>query len=202
MLRPQMEPSELGKKYDKIAQWWDKQHEQSSYGVSQFERAVGYTSGTGKALDVGCGSGGRFVRILQNHDFSITGLDVSKEMVKLARIKHPEHEFIHQDICTWETEERFDFIVAWDSIFHLPLVSQKPVIAKMCQLLSKGGVLIYTFGNARGEHIDKWHNDTFYYSSIGINENVKLIINNGLSIQHLELDQYPEKHVYAIAAKV
>lgn len=197
-----MEPSELGTKYDKIARWWHDQHEQSSYGVSQFERAVGFTSSGGKALDVGCGAGGRFVRILQARGFSVTGLDVSQEMVNLASSNHPEHKFIHQDICTWETEERFEFIVAWDSIFHLPLLMQKPVVTKLCQLLAKGGVLIYTFGNDTGEITDQWHNDTFYYSSIGINENIQLLINNGLAILHLELDQHPEKHVYTIATKL
>lgn len=196
-----MEPSALGLKYDKIAQWWNDQHFESSYGVSQFERAVGYAASGGKALDVGCGAGGRFVDILQNRGFSVTGLDVSKEMVKLAGNNHPEHTFIHQDICSWETEEKFEFIVAWDSIFHLPLVMQKPVVAKLCGFLAKGGVLIYTFGNAEGEHTDQWRDDTFYYSSIGINENMQSLMNNGLSILHLELDQYPEKHVYAIATK-
>ena len=196
-----MEPSEIGTKYDKIAQWWHDQHLQSSYGVSQFERAVEFASGGGKALDVGCGAGGRFVRILEDRGFSVTGLDVSQAMVKLARSNHPEHKFLHQDICSWETEEKYDFIVAWDSIFHLPLAMQKPVVSKLCQLLSKGGILIYTFGNAQGEHTDKWHNDTYYYSSIGINENMQLLLNNGLSILHLELDQYPEKHVYTIATR-
>lgn len=196
-----MEPSTLGTKYDKIAQWWNDQHFDSSYGVSQFERAVEYATRGGKALDVGCGTGGRFVNILQNRGFLVTGLDVSKEMVKLASNNHPEHKFMHQDICSWETDEEFDFIVAWDSIFHLPLVMQKPVVSKLCRFLAKGGVLIYTFGNAEGEHTDQWHNDTFYYSSIGINENMRLLMNNGLSILHLELDQYPEKHVYTIATK-
>lgn len=196
-----MEPSVLGTKYDKIAQWWHDQHVESSYGVSQFERAVGFAACGGKALDVGCGAGGRFVRILQSRGFSVTGLDVSKEMVKLARNNHPEHKFMHQDICSWETEDKFDFIIAWDSIIHLPFVMQKPVVSKLCQLLAKGGILIYTFGNVEGEHTDQWHNDTFYYSSIGINKNMQLLVNNGLSVLHLELDQYPEKHVYTIAAK-
>lgn len=30
---------------------------------------------------------------------------------------------------------------------------------------------------------------------------VDKLINNGLSVLHLELDQYPEKHVYTIATK-
>ncbi|PKM21057.1 MAG: class I SAM-dependent methyltransferase [Gammaproteobacteria bacterium HGW-Gammaproteobacteria-15] len=196
-----MEPSVLGTKYDKIAQWWHDQHVESAYGVNQFQRAVKFARRGGKALDVGCGSGGRFVRILESSGFSVTGIDVSKEMIRLACLNHPEHKFLHQDICSWETEEKFDLIVAWDSIFHLPLAMQKPVASKLCQLLAEGGILIYTFGNAEGEHTDRWHDDTFYYSSIGINENMKLLMDNGLSVLHLELDQYPEKHVYTIAAK-
>lgn len=107
-----MEPSLLGTKYDKIAQWWHDQHNESSYGVNQFQRAIKFTARGGEALDVGCGAGGRFVRILQSNEFSVTGLDVSKEMTNLARANHPEHKFLHQDICSWNTEEKFDFIVA------------------------------------------------------------------------------------------
>ena len=196
-----MEASETGKKYNKIAQWWHDQHEQSSYGVHQVERALEFVSIAEKALDVGCGSGGRLVQLLENRGFTVTGLDVSSEMIKLASSNHPQHKFTHQDICTWETQEKFDFILAWDSIFHLPLLKQKTVLSKLCQLLTNGGVLIYTFGNDQGEHTNEWRKDTFYYSSIGINENVQLLIDNGLSIMHLELDQYPEKHAYVIATK-
>lgn len=196
-----MEPFLLGTKYDKIANWWNDQHLDSSYGVRQFERAIALSDSGGKALDVGCGTGGRFIRIFQHHGYTVTGVDVSQEMVKLASANHPEHKFVQQDICIWETEDKFDFILAWDSIFHLPLAMQKPVITKLCNLLAKGGILIYTFGNAEGEHTAQWCNDTFYYSSLGINENIQVLINNGLSLLHLELDQYPEKHVYTIATK-
>jgi len=63
-----------------------------------------------------------------------------------------------------------------------------------------GGVLIYSFGDAEGDHMDQWHNDTFYYSSIGIQQNVQLLLAHGLKLQHLEIDQYPAKHVYVIAS--
>lgn len=196
-----MDPSEIGSKYNKISKWWHNQHFNSTYGIAQFRKAIGFAAEGGRALDVGCGSGGRFVRILHDKGFSITGIDVSEEMIKLARINHPEHKFIHQDIFTWESEGEFDFIVAWDSVFHLPFGTQKPVISKLSRILAKKGILIYTFGNEYGEHTDQWHDDTFYYSSIGINENMQLLMDNGLTILHLELDQYPEKHVYTIAKK-
>lgn len=197
-----MEPSVLGKKYDKIAKWWHDKNVNSLYGVEQVKKAISFTTPKGRALDVGCGAGGRFISILQDQDFAITGLDVSQQMIQLVRENHPDHEFLLQDICTWQTAEKFDFILAWDSIFHLPLETQKPVLSKLAGLLAKDGVLIYTFGDAIGDHTDQWHNDTFYYSSIGINENLQVLMDNGLTIMHLELDQYPLKHVYAIAKKL
>lgn len=196
-----MKPSLLGTKYDKIAKWWHEQHFESSYGLNQFQKAVQFAPDGGKALDIGCGAGGRFIRILEEKQFSVIGLDVSEKMVQLASVNHPQQSFLHQDICSWETEDRFDFIVAWDSIFHIPLAMQKTVVSKMCDLLAKGGILIYTFGDGEGEHTDQWQNDTFYYSTIGINKNIKALLDNGLSLLHLELDQYPEKHVYVIATK-
>jgi len=30
-----MEPQELGRKYDRIAQWWHEQHHASAYGMQQ-----------------------------------------------------------------------------------------------------------------------------------------------------------------------
>jgi 2-polyprenyl-3-methyl-5-hydroxy-6-metoxy-1,4-benzoquinol methylase len=196
-----MEPLVTGNKYNKIAEWWNKRHFNSSYGVPQIEKALGYRAAGGTALDVGCGSGGRYIRILQEKGYSIVGLDVSEEMIKLATTNHPKEKFFHHDVSTWESIEKFDFIVAWDSLFHLPYTLQRNTLTKICSLLAKGGVLIYTFGNGDGEHTDVWHDEEFSYSSIGINNNAQTLIESGLTIMHLELDQYPEKHVYTIAKK-
>ncbi|BCR05006.1 hypothetical protein DESUT3_20750 [Desulfuromonas versatilis] len=196
-----MNPKLLGRKYDRIARWWHENHDNSSYGLAQVERALNFSVKRETALDVGCGAGGRVVRMLQNHGFNITGIDVSQEMIRLAREQHPSMTFLHQDICTWETDRHFDLIVAWDSIFHLPLEMQHPVVAKLCRLLSEGGVLIYSFGDAEGEHEDCWQGDRFHYSSIGINGNLRVLMENGITCRHLELDQWPQKHAFLIGVK-
>lgn len=196
-----MEPTVLGKKYDKIARWWHDMHHDSTYGVAQLERALNFCLQPGSALDVGCGAGGRFIRLLQERGFSITGIDVSEEMIRLATANHPGENFFVQDICTWDTVNQYNLIIAWDSIFHLPLAMQKPVLGKLCDLLADGGVLIYTFGDAVGEHTDQWHDDTFHYSSIGISANLRLLADAGITCTHLELDQWPLSHVYIIGVK-
>lgn len=192
-----MDPVLIGKKYDKIAESWDKHHKTSNYGVKQIEKAIKFCINKDKALDIGCGTGGRFIHLLKNNDFRVIGVDVSKEMIGLAKQNHPSEEFNVADICHWKTQDKFDFIMAWDSIFHLPIKMQKPVITKLCDLLSTDGVLVYTFGDAYGEHT----NDGFLYSSIGINANIQTLTDNEMTCKHLELDQWPENHAYLIAVK-
>lgn len=197
-----MQPQALGQKYDKIAHTWQQQHLDSNYGVEALNRALQFCPQTplqGQALDVGCGAGGRLIQRLQQHHFHVSGIDVSETMIALARKNHPEFSFWHQDICHWHPPQHFDFILAWDSLFHLPLAQQQPVLEKLCRHLKPGGVLLYTFGHDTGEHTDQWHEDTFYYSSIGIQNNLKVLLKAGLTPLHLELDQHPYNHVYLIA---
>ncbi len=196
-----MNPQELGKKYDRIAMWWQEEYFDSQYGVEKLSAILKMARGHGNALDIGCGCGGRMIRALEQHGCKVTGVDVSGEMIRLARQNHPEAEFHLADICSWQTAKRFDFILAWDSTFHLPLLRQRPVLEKLCGLLNRGGILFYTFGNAVGEHTDTWREDTFYYSSIGINGNLAALMENNLTVMHLEQDQYPERHVCVAARK-
>ena len=107
-----MNPKELGKKYDKIAQWWHEKHHDSLYGLKQLELALKFVSGGRSALDVGCGAGGRIIRKLEDQGFVITGVDVSGEMITLAIQNHPNGTFYVKDICTWETEIKFNLIIA------------------------------------------------------------------------------------------
>ncbi len=192
---------DIGEKYDKIAQWWHSYHEESTYGLGQVERAISYCKVHGSALDVGCGSGGRIIRKLEQSGFRVTGIDASTKMIEIAKSIHNCADFYVADICSWDTDEEFDFIIAWDSIFHLPLSMHAQVIQKLCSMLQKGGVLMYTFGDDYGEHVSDWHHEKFYYSSLGINENLKIIMENNCECRHLELDQYPQKHVYMIVEK-
>lgn len=213
-----MEHSEFNEKignlYDKVAPWWTENHFQSNYGIAQVSKAISYCKNHRKALDVGCGSGGRIINKLLENKFQIAGIDASQEMIKSAKKNHPEVSFLCRDIREWESKDKYDLIIAWDSIFHLPSDEQEPVVARLCNYLNTDGILIYTFGDDYGDHqslsfqdengkqIGELNNDLFPYGTIGINENLRVIMKNGCQCRHLELDQYPAKHVYLIAKKL
>jgi SAM-dependent methyltransferase len=195
-----MDPHVLGRKYDRIAAWWEEELRDSEYGLAQIRRAISYAP-KGTALDVGCGAGGRVIRELESAGYTVVGLDVSAEMLTMARRSHPEVAFHHASITEWTTDATFELIVAWDSIFHLPIADQEPVVRKLCGLLAPRGILAYTFGDAVGEHESEWRGDTFHYSSIGIEGNLRVIREAGCEVRHLELDQHPEHHVCVIARR-
>lgn len=133
-----MDTTHTAHNYDAIASWWLEQMKGTKYGVGALERALKFVSNGRKALDVGCGCEGRHVRIFQRRGFHCTGLDISKEMIALARKRNPRAEFILGDICTWQLPERYDLITAWDSLFHLPLEAHEPVFRKTVQGIVTG----------------------------------------------------------------
>src|ERR1041384_2544152 len=126
-----MHPDEIGRSYDAIAHEW-QEPQLLSYGNSQHERALQFSHNRQYALDIGCGCSGRFITLLQRHGFAVEGLDVSERMIALARQRHPQVVFHHADICTWKLPRQYDFISAWDSIWHVPLERQEAVMEKIC----------------------------------------------------------------------
>jgi len=198
-----MKPEEIGKAYDQITDLWQSPDFNMQNGIAQHKRAIAFTKKRGKALDVGCGCTGRIIDLLLDEGFSPEGIDVSTEMLKLAKKRHPSIKFYHQDICNWEAQEKYDFISAWDSIWHVPLELQEQTLTKLVGCLSTNGVLIFSGGGTveKAYHIDDYMGPEVYYSSLGVNGFVNLIQKLASSLKHFEYDQYPELHTYYIIQK-
>lgn len=198
-----MQPSDIGKAYDQITHIWESQSFNRNNGIEQHKRAISFTQNQGKALDVGCGCTGRFIDLLLNSGFTPEGVDISQDMIRLAQIRHPALKFHQQDICEWDIPDRYDFITAWDSIWHIPLNQQEPVLTKLVSCLNPGGVLIFSFGGTdqAGDHTNHDMGPKVYYSSLGVNGFLQLFISLGCLCRHLEYDQRPELHAYLIIQK-
>ncbi|GLO60605.1 hypothetical protein MACH09_11130 [Vibrio sp. MACH09] len=207
-----MSPSDIGKAYDQITHiWQDKGFDQTN-GIQQHKKALTFFNANKtktrhektKALDIGCGCTGRFIDLLQSESIEITGLDVSSEMLAIAKQRNPDVAFFHADICDYQLSDKYDFITAWDSIWHIPLQQQRSVITKIVDSLNKGGVFIFSFGGVEDEdeHRDDTMGPTVYYSTLGMNGFLTLFMNLGCKIKHVEFDQPPELHAYIIVEKV
>ncbi|MGF1498769.1 MAG: class I SAM-dependent methyltransferase [Elainellaceae cyanobacterium] len=199
-----MDPEETATRYDRIAGWWQTQHQNSLYGIAQLERAIQFVPERQLALDVGCGSSGRLITVLNEHGFQAEGLDISEKMIGLAKQLHPNVTFYQEDICRWTPARLYSLIVAWDSTFHLPLNMQEPVIRKLCNALKSDGVLVFTCGggHSQGEVSGTFQGQDFEYSTLGVNAFLEILHEQACTCLHLEYDQYPESHVYIIARKL
>lgn len=198
-----MKPIDIGKAYDRITHLWTRAGFDRDNGIVQHKRALSFVKNRRNALDVGCGCTGRFIDLLLREGFAPEGVDVSKGMLDLARSRHPEVVFHHQDICDWVIPDRYDFITAWDSIWHIPLGEHEQVLRKLIASLNPEGVLIFSFGGTSGarEHSDDAMGEEIYYSTLGTNGFVDMLIGQGCILRHLEYDQYPELHAYVIVQK-
>mgnify|MGYP000069414892 FL=1 len=197
-----MTAAETAQSYDSIAHLWLEPHLITN-GIRQHEQALRFRPKGGLALDVGCGCNGRFIQLLENHEYEVEGLDISAQMVALAKTRNPNTTFYHADVCEWMPTKQYDFITAWDSIWHVPLECNENVLRKLCGALNPGGVFIWTMGGLESpeEKRDSSMGPPIYYSVLGIPKTLKTISEAGCICRHLEYDQMPEKHVFIIAQK-
>jgi len=195
-----MHPKLIGKAYDEITHLWNPDRFNAQNGIAQHQRALTFVDSRGKALDVGCGCNRRVLDYLDNEGFKYEGLDVSEKTIKLARQQHPEVVFYHEDICEWEITQKYDFITAWDSLWHIPLNEHQHVISKLLSALNPSGVLIFSFGGLEepDEHTNQLMGPTVYYSTLGTFAYLRLVTELGGIIRHFEFDQYPEPHAYIV----
>jgi len=196
-----MTPRETGEHYDRIAGRW-QQETSTDYGMSALERALRWVRQPGSALDVGCGSTGRFLQKMLESGFQIEGLDVSAEMIRLSRERVASANYHCADVSEWDPTIAYSLITAWDSTFHLPRELQQPVIEKLAAALEPGGVLLFTCGGgAAGSISGSFWGEDFDYSTLGVEAFVQHLQAAGCFCRHVEYDQFPENHVVVIAQK-
>ena len=166
-----MNPIDIGKAYNEITHLWESDKFNRNNGIEQHNRAIAFVKNRSFALDVGCGCTGRFIDLLLEAGFKPEGVDVSDKMISLATKRHPDIDFHKADICEWIPSKSYDFITAWDSIWHIPLDQQEKVITKLVSNLNTNGVLIFSCGGTdeQGEKKDDFMGPEVYYSTLGIN---------------------------------
>ena len=95
-----------------------------------------------EALEIGCGTGA-FARELARRCRRVVALDLSPEMIRVARSRSAQFdnlEFQLADAMTWSfPQSHFDFICSIATLHHL---EQRELFVKMRDALKPGGVLV------------------------------------------------------------
>ncbi len=132
------------KYFDKIAKVYDSwyQTKTGSY-VDRTEKELVFSllkSKTGLSLDLGCGTGNYSLELYKK-GFGVIGLDLSKEMLKVARKKIPEILFIKGDAYFLPFKnEVFDLIL---SITMFEFIKEpEKVMREIYRVLKPGGEIL------------------------------------------------------------
>ena len=99
---------------------------------------------TGKsALDFGCGTG-RSTRFLQMLGFDVIGVDISEEMVRIARDTDPsgDYRLIPGDDFTGLSVGNFDLVLSAFTLDNIPGVMKRRVISDLGKLLTPNGAVV------------------------------------------------------------
>lgn len=155
--------------FDSRAATWDAEQEKNDEIIKLILDNAGLGADM-DVLDVACGTGLMFEYYLKRGVASVTGIDLSPEMAKIAAQKF-EHESRIKVICgdVEETEfaKSFDRIVVYNAFPHFP--APKRLIEKLAALLKPGGCLTVAHGASR-ETIDRHHEGPASKVSLGLME--------------------------------
>lgn len=104
-----------------------------------------YINPEGTILDIGCGTGLPIAKYLSDRNFSISGIDQSAKMIETAKSVGIKNTVFHIcDFFDFESDEKFNGIIAWDSLFHFPKERQEEIYGKVYNLLVPGGYFLFT----------------------------------------------------------
>jgi SAM-dependent methyltransferase len=171
------------KVYDKIAQDYNKEFYNHSEYVDEFLDLI---PKNGKILDVGCGAG-RDSGYMSSKKFKIIGLDLSQEMLTIAKQNAPCVEFRLKDIRKLDfCSNSFDGILASCSLIHIPKKDVPNLIRNFYKILKAEGIIYIALQGGASEEvfIDEPFkpDEKLFLNVISFDEIKGLLINNGFSI--------------------
>ena len=122
-----------------------------------------------RVLDLGCGPGNVLKQVVESvGSLSVTGVDLSAAMLRLARENVPSGRFILQDLrdLRMADGDQYDAVILSFCIVHLSHAEAEALLRKATALLKEGGLLYLSFmeGKAAGYESTSFSKETFYFN--------------------------------------
>ncbi len=122
--------------FDSLAPGWDSGNERNEKVIEFILQKGGIKKGS-HILDVGCGTGVLFGDYEKIGAASVTGIDISPEMVKIAKEKYPSYKVICADAESYSFDESFDAVMIYNAFPHFAFPEK--LIENLSSYLKEGG---------------------------------------------------------------
>jgi SAM-dependent methyltransferase len=145
-------------------------------------------------LELGCGAGVPCTQILAQNSWSLVAVDISSTQLELARenVKVGEGgketvEFVNSDMHALSfPDEKFDAVVGFYSIIHLPRDEQVLLMAKIGKWLKPGGHFLANFAatGSEGSWQENWlvEGSGMFWSSWDEGKSLEMVREAGLEV--------------------
>lgn len=137
--------------YNKIAKKYDEEFGNDYSDAPYIDSFLNILSGK-EILDIGCG-----VRSLTNYmcekDFNVTGIDLFDGMLRIAKEKYKNINFIKMDMKNITLNKKYDGISILYSLFHLTKNEVKEVLSQYYDLLKENGKMLLILQSGNGEKV-------------------------------------------------
>lgn len=141
-----MDQQEVIRFFDRCAPSWDAGLVRNEAVIATILNNADIRQGM-DVLDVACGTGVLFPDYLKRGVASLTAIDISPEMVKLAQEKFPQVRVLCGDVEATEFERPFDRIVIYNAFPHFPNPSR--LLEHLAESVKAGGRLTVAHGLSR-----------------------------------------------------
>ncbi|MEK7165398.1 MAG: class I SAM-dependent methyltransferase [Patescibacteria group bacterium] len=142
----------------------------------------------GEILDVGCAAG-RDSFYFAEHELKVTGIDLSEQLLKIARKKGPHLNFKKQDMRQLKfSPASFDGIWAHASLLHLSRNEVPSVLRQFFKILKSTGILYISVkvGDGEADVIDDFSSEYprhfTFFRKVELN---KMIGNSGFKVLNI-----------------
>ncbi len=159
-----MEKADIIAFFDREAPHWDAEMVKDDAIIGKILDGAGLKAGM-DVLDVACGTGVMIPYYLDRNAGSVTAIDISPEMARIAAKKFPEARVICGDAETAVFDRKFDCVMIYNAFPHFP--DPEALIRRLSYLLKPGGSLTVAHGMSRSA-LDAHHRGRASRVSMGL----------------------------------
>ena len=189
-----MKKQEIIAFFDRLAPEWDAEMIRSDEKIAFILDAAGVCAGS-HVLDVACGTGVLFSDYLARGVGSVTAVDISPEMARIAAAKTDDPRLTVRcgDVETMDFERQFDCCVVYNAFPHFK--DPQRLIDRLASLLAPGGRLCVAHGMSL-EALHKHHEHARHVSRTMLNtDEMTALMKGRLQVETVVSDE--EKYVVA-----
>ena len=126
--------------YNKNASAFAKKFNVIGIRIDDIKRAFSYIKKDNpKVIEVGCGNG-RDAKEILKYTSDYLGIDISEELIKIAKENIPDTKFEVADFETFNFPENIDIVFAFASLIHSDWDNNKKILDKAYKVLNNKGI--------------------------------------------------------------